>query len=120
MLLVYRPRLLGYVDTGVKFEIDTRKSGSLKMSSNTADWHNLQGMLHVVAGWNGEDGEFELKVKRSLALVNKSSEFLKDEYLIPGSWWIEKNKGMVLNDDGEWALQPPDEEDVPVPEFTDS
>ncbi|KAJ6695745.1 PHOSPHOLIPASE A1-IIGAMMA [Salix koriyanagi] len=73
-------------------------------------------MLHIVAGWNGEDQEFELKVKRSLALVNKSSEFLKDECLVPGIWWVEKNKGMVRNEDGEWVLAPPDEENLPVPE----
>lgn len=48
-------------------------------------------MLHVVVGWNGEEGEFELKVRRRVALVNKSSE-----YLIPGSWWVEKNRGWCL------------------------
>ena len=104
------------MDPGTKeLVIDTRKSPNLKRSTNTGDWHNLQGMLHVVAGWNGEDGEFEMKVKRSLALVNKSSEFLKEEYLVPGSWWVEKNKGMVRDEDGEWALAPPDDEDLPVP-----
>ncbi|CAN0891389.1 Phospholipase A1-IIdelta [Linum grandiflorum] len=108
--------LTGYVDPGTEeLVIDTRKSPSLKESRNTGDWHNLQGMLHVVAGWNGEDGEFEMKVKRSLALVNKSSEFLKEEYLVPGSWWVEKNKGMVRDEDGEWTLAPPDDEDLPVP-----
>lgn len=81
------------------------------------DWHNLQGMLHVVAGWNGEDKKFELKVKRSVALVNKSSSFLKDDYLIPGSWWIEKNRGMVFDKNGEWILAPPSDEDLPVPEY---
>ncbi|KAK9077500.1 hypothetical protein SSX86_005837 [Deinandra increscens subsp. villosa] len=119
LIPLYPSKLLGYVDSGVQFEIDTRKSGSLKRSTNTGDWHNLQGMLHVVAGWNGADGEFELKVPRSLALVNKSSEFLKDEFLVPGSWWIEKNKGMIMNGDGDWVLEPPDEEDIPVPEFAD-
>ncbi|MFS7921360.1 putative phospholipase A(1) [Helianthus anomalus] len=118
LIPLYPSRLLGYVDSGVQFEIDTRKSGSLKESVNPSDWHNLQGMLHVVAGWNGADGEFKLKVPRSLALVNKSSEFLKDEHLVPGSWWIEKNKGMVLNGNGDWVLEPPDEEDIPVPEDT--
>lgn len=115
---LYPSGLLGYVNSGVLFEIDTRKSGSLKASTNTGDWHNLQGMLHVVAGWNGADGEFELKVERSLALVNKSSEFLKDELLIPGSWWIEKNKGMIMDENGGWVLEPPAEEDLPVPENT--
>ena len=119
LITLYPSRLLGYVNTGVDFLIDTRKSPSLKVSKNTGDWHNLQGMLHVVAGWNGADGEFELRVKRSVTLVNKSSEFLKDEYLIPGSWWIEKNKGVILDANGEWVLEPPDEDDIPVPEFTE-
>ncbi|KAF5481549.1 hypothetical protein F2P56_002190 [Juglans regia] len=113
----YPGPFLGYEYTGIELVIDTRKSTSLKDSKNPSDWHNLQAMLHVVAGWNGEKGVFELKVKRSLALVNKSSEFLKDEYLIPGSWWVEKNKGLVRDENGEWVLAPPDDEDLPVPEY---
>ncbi|KAK7264385.1 hypothetical protein RJT34_31994 [Clitoria ternatea] len=111
----YPGKLLGYEYTGVDLVIDTRKSPSLKDSKNPSDWHNLQAMLHVVAGWNGAHGKFEMKVKRSLALVNKSCEFLKDECHVPGSWWVEKNKGMVLRD-GEWVLDAPQEEDLPVPE----
>lgn len=111
----YPSGLLGYVDTGVELVVDARKSPYLKDSKNPSDWHNLQGILQAVAGWNGEDGKFELKVKRSIALVNKSSEYLKDECLIPGSWWVEKNKGMVLGEDGEWYLAPPPAEDLPVP-----
>ncbi|XVE83564.1 hypothetical protein DITRI_Ditri16bG0097200 [Diplodiscus trichospermus] len=114
---LYPGELLGYVNTGTELVIDTRKSPSLKDSRNTGDWHNLQAMLHVVAGWNGKDGEFELKVKRSLALVNKSCAFLKDELLVPGSWWVEKNKGLVRTEDGEWIMAPPDDEDLLVPEF---
>lgn len=113
----YPSSLLSYKNTGIELEIDNRKSPSLKDSRNPSDWHNLQAILHVVAGWNGAGGEFELKVKRSLALVNKSSAILKDEYLIPGSWWVEKNKGMVLDENGEWVLTPPSDEDQPVPEF---
>ncbi|XP_059452240.1 phospholipase A1-IIdelta-like [Corylus avellana] len=113
----YPGRLLGYEYTGIELVIDTRKSPSLKDSKNPSDWHNLQAMLHVVAGWNGEKGDFELKVKRSLALVNKSCEFLKDECLIPGSWWVEKNKGLVRDENGEWVMAPPDDEDLPVPEY---
>lgn len=100
-----------------ELQIDTRKSPSLKDSKQPFDWHNLEANLHVVAGWNGADGEFELKVKRSLALVNKCCGALKDEYFIPESWWIEKNKGMVLNNNGDWILAEPSDEDQPVPEF---
>lgn len=117
LITLYPSALLGYVNSGIELVIDSRKSPSLKRSRDTGDWHNLQGMLHVVAGWNGEDGNFELKVKRSVALVNKSSSFLKDEFLIPGSWWVEKNKGMVLDENGEWILAPPSDEDLPVPEY---
>ncbi|KAL5131020.1 Phospholipase A1-IIdelta [Glycine soja] len=110
----YPGKLLGYEYMGTELVIDTRKSPSLKDSRNPGDWHNLQAMLHVVAGWNGKKEEFEMRVKRSVALVNKSCEFLKEEYGVPGSWWVEKNKGMVKREDGEWVLDAPDEEDVPV------
>ncbi|KAI6697232.1 hypothetical protein NL676_017351 [Syzygium grande] len=113
----YPSKLMGYVYTGVELEIDTRKSPHLKDSKNPSDWHNLQAMLHIVAGWNGKDGEFELKVKRSLALVNKSCDFLKDECLVPPSWWVEKNKGMELDEDGEWVMGSLADEDLPIPEF---
>ncbi|KAK6134323.1 hypothetical protein DH2020_031946 [Rehmannia glutinosa] len=117
LIPLYPSALLGYRNIGTELVIDNRKSPSLKDSRNPSDWHNLQAMLHVVAGWNGPDGEFELKVRRSLALVNKSSAILKDEYLIPGSWWVEKNKGLVRDENGEWILAPPSDEDQPVPEF---
>ncbi|XP_078152357.1 phospholipase A1-II 5-like [Carex rostrata] len=113
---IYPTGILGYVNVGQELLIDSKKSPYLKESTtNVGDYHNLQGILHTVAGWNGEKGEFKLQVKRSIALVNKSSEFLKDELLVPGSWWVETNKGMILGDDGEWQLQVPPDEDLPVP-----
>ncbi|XP_027151374.1 phospholipase A1-IIdelta [Coffea eugenioides] len=116
LIPLYPSGLLGYVNTGTLLEIDTRKSPHLKDSKNPSDWHNLQAILHVVNGWNGSKGEFELKVKRSLALVNKSSAFLKEEYLVPETWWVEKNKGMVIDENGDWILAPLADEDLPVPE----
>ncbi|KAL8167893.1 hypothetical protein V2J09_009392 [Rumex salicifolius] len=116
----YPARVMGYVNTGTDLVIDTRKSPYLKDSKNPSDWHNLQAMLHVVNGWHGKDGEFKDKVKRSLALVNKSCEFLKEECMVPASWWIVKNKGMVLNDDGDWIMGEPEGEDLPVTESPDS
>lgn len=39
---------------------------------------------------------------------------MKDETLVPGKWWVEKHKRMVLNEDGDWVMAIPDEEDLPV------
>ena len=115
----YPSMILGYVKTGTELVIDTRKSPDLKDSKDPGDWHNLQAMVHVVSGWNGPNAEFELKVKRSLALVNKSCDFLKDECMVPASWWVEKNKGMMRKADGEWVTESPAEEDRPVPPVLD-
>jgi len=111
----YPTGLMGYVNIGTELEIDTRKSNYLKDSKNPSDWHNLQAMLHVVNGWHGEKKDFELRIKRSIALVNKSCGFLKQECFVPESWWVEKNKGLVLNEAGDWVLAPPEE--IPAPEF---
>ncbi|XP_050382562.1 phospholipase A1-IIdelta [Argentina anserina] len=113
----YPGRILGYRYIGTEVVIDTRKSPYLKDSKEMGDWHNLQAMLHIVAGWNGQEGEFELKVKRSVALVNKSCDFLKPECSVPAMWWVEKNKGMVRDESGEWVQAPPADEDLPVPEY---
>ncbi|KAH6833522.1 alpha/beta-Hydrolases superfamily protein [Perilla frutescens var. hirtella] len=110
---------MDYSDAGILLEIDCRKSPYLRLIPKDipGDWHNLQGILHVVAGWHGSQQEFQLAVKRSPALVNKSCDFLKDEYKIPASWWVVENKGMLLNREGDWVLPPPPDEDRPVPEF---
>ncbi|KFK37116.1 hypothetical protein AALP_AA4G215000 [Arabis alpina] len=42
LLTRYPGGLLGYVDIGVNFVIDTKKSPYLKDSRNPGDWHNLQ------------------------------------------------------------------------------
>uniref|UniRef100_A0A7C9CY66 Phospholipase A1 n=2 Tax=Opuntia streptacantha TaxID=393608 RepID=A0A7C9CY66_OPUST len=106
--------VLGYVDLGTMIEVDTRVSPYLKKTKNRGDYHNLQAVLHAVNGWHGEKGVFEPRIQRSLALVNKSSGLLKEEYEVPASWWVVQNKGMQFKD-GDWFLSPPD--DIPVPEF---
>ncbi|XP_057527753.1 phospholipase A1-IIdelta isoform X1 [Amaranthus tricolor] len=115
LIPLYPFKLLGYENIGTELEIDTRKSQFLKESKNPSDWHNLQAILHVVNGWHGSKKEFKLVNKRSVALVNKSCDFLKEECLVPPSWWVEKNKGMILNKEGDWVLASPEEE--PTPEF---
>ena len=116
LIPLYPSNLLGYANVGDVLSVNSKKSPHLKPdTTNVGDYHNLQGILHTVAGWNGEDGEFKLQVNRSVALVNKSSAFLKDENLVPESWWVERNKGMVLGPTGDWELEQPVAENMPVP-----
>ncbi|THU70592.1 hypothetical protein C4D60_Mb08t26620 [Musa balbisiana] len=102
-IVPYWPFSTDYVDTGSVLDIDAKMSPYLKQS---VDNHDLQVVLHTVAGWNKKGGEFHLEVKRSPALVNKQGGNLKDEWLIPEQWWVEKNKGMVLDESGEWYETP--------------
>ncbi|KAL4559621.1 hypothetical protein LXL04_031764 [Taraxacum kok-saghyz] len=115
--------LLEYVDVGIEILIDSQKSPYLKSESGLQGkldplfFHNLEAVLHTLGGWNGENGGFDWSLeKRDLGLVNMRGDILKEEMKIPGSWWGEKNKGMVVNDDGHWVLSPidPDDQDLPV------
>ncbi|CAL9042374.1 unnamed protein product [Musa banksii] len=95
--------VLGYVDVGTVLDVASEQSRFLK---NGGGKHNLQVILHTVAGWEGAGGGFDpTRVKRSPALVNKDGDDLVAEFKIPSSWWVEKNKGMVLGKDGDWMKE---------------
>ncbi|CAL9157763.1 phospholipase A1-II 5-like [Musa acuminata AAA Group] len=102
-IVPYWPFPTDYVETGTALDIDSMMSRHLKILVNI---HDLQVVLHTVAGWTWKGGKFDSEVKRSLALVNKGGDYLKDESQIPEAWWVEKNKGMVLSEDGEWYETP--------------
>ncbi|XP_060195559.1 phospholipase A1-IIgamma-like [Lycium barbarum] len=98
------PNLDVYFEVGKEIIIDTTKSPYLKLNPGDLHTpHNLEGYLHGIDGTQGS-GDFKLEVHRDLALVNRVWDILKDEYHVPGAWWIEKNKGMVQQKDGTWLL----------------
>ncbi|XP_006364324.1 phospholipase A1-IIgamma-like [Solanum tuberosum] len=98
---------IGYFDVGQEIIIDTTKSPYLKLNPGDPHTrHNLEGYLHGIDGTQGIgplDG-FKLEVNRDLSLVNRIWDILKDEYLVPGAWWVEKHNGMVQQEDGKWIL----------------
>ncbi|EEE55096.1 hypothetical protein OsJ_02844 [Oryza sativa Japonica Group] len=69
---------MGYADVGVELPVDTRRSPYLKSPGNQA----------------GKPGGFKLEVDRDVALVNKNVDALKEEYHVPPSWSVQRDKGM--------------------------
>lgn len=94
-IVPHYPMIKGYTAIGEELVINTHESEYLKFPGDLRSCHNLEAYLHGVAGTQGKKGGFHLEVKRDIALVNKGLVAVKDEYLMPVSWWCMHNKGMM-------------------------
>jgi hypothetical protein len=115
-----------YSHAGVQLSVNNFDSPDLDPKrSNNSNNHNLEAYLHIVYGHQASDGlgkkqnsasltSRPCRDGRDIALVNKSSNFLKDGHFIPDKWWQIENKGLVYKD-GKWIPQTRDAEDIPVP-----
>lgn len=95
---------VNYEHVGKQLLVDSRKSTYLKSVleaglNSLQIAHQLEPVLHVVAGWNGFDGDFDIKDIRDYSLVNKDMDALANSLLksfhVPALWWVVQNKGMV-------------------------
>ncbi|KAK3035175.1 hypothetical protein RJ639_034563 [Escallonia herrerae] len=93
-----------YAHVGAELALDHTESPFLKQTRDLGCVHNLEAHLHLVDGYHGKGRQFSLATKRDIALVNKSSDFLKSEYGVPAHWRQDENKGMVRSGDGRWIL----------------
>ncbi|KAK7245403.1 hypothetical protein RIF29_40245 [Crotalaria pallida] len=92
-----------YTHVGVDLELDHKKSPHLNPNGDSACAHNLEAHLHLIDGYHGRNQEFKATTGRDLALVNKDSDFLKDEHSVPPSWRQDLNKNMIRTQDGKWV-----------------
>ncbi|KAH7543522.1 hypothetical protein FEM48_Zijuj02G0192900 [Ziziphus jujuba var. spinosa] len=93
-----------YAHVGIELALDHTHSPFLKATNDLGCAHNLEVHLHLVDGYQGKGRRFRLATKRDIALVNKNSDLLRNEYGVPPNWRQDENKGMVRNSDGRWVL----------------
>ncbi|XP_074586048.1 phospholipase A1-II 5-like [Curcuma longa] len=124
-LVPYWPFCGDYVDTGKILHINSEKSKFLKskeeyegdqLLGKISQWHSLQVILHTVTGWTSTDFDNHSDlVKARLPLVNRMAGHLtKVDNKVIGhhvnvieGWWVEKNKGMVYNEEEDkWEEGP--------------
>ncbi|XP_030475149.1 phospholipase A1-Igamma2, chloroplastic-like [Syzygium oleosum] len=103
----YAPSILQkwgcYSHVGIELALNHENSPYLKDEGDLLCYHDMEVLLHLLDGYKGKGQKFELASKRDIALVNKATDFLKDELLVPPKWMQLENKGLVRGQDGRWT-----------------
>ncbi|KAK8506344.1 hypothetical protein V6N13_016436 [Hibiscus sabdariffa] len=77
--------------------------GKSSIRENPFDSHNMDVYAHGVAIKDIETNTPVNKLDHDIALVNKHSNRVKEEYNIPKSWWVGENRKKMLQlENGRW------------------
>ncbi|XP_027116424.2 phospholipase A1-Igamma1, chloroplastic [Coffea arabica] len=101
-----------YFHVGEELPLNHENSPFLKDESNLVFFHNLEVLLHLLDGYHGKGRRFWLAGGRDIALVNKTTDFLKKDFLIPPNWWETNNRMFFKNHLGQWVM--PEQHDLEI------
>jgi hypothetical protein len=104
-----------YTHAGVELKLNQSASPFVKRKRDYAASHNLDLYLHLLDGFHSRSRPFEPAVGRDTALVNRFSDSLNDDLVVPSSWWQQENKGLIQNEAGVWVQPERSEDDIPCP-----
>ncbi|CAH2080658.1 unnamed protein product, partial [Thlaspi arvense] len=94
-----------YAHVGVELALDHTHSPFLKDTKDIICSHNLEAHLHLLDGYNGRGSTFESVTQRDIALVNKSSNFLREEFGCLPTGGRRRTRGWFFRErDGRWVV----------------
>ena len=104
-----------YKHVGMELPLEIKKSTFLKSNPDLVGCHNLEVYLHLLDGFESSSAPFRVDAQCDKALVNKASDMLHKELMVPANWYQLENKGLVRNSYGRWVQPERDVDDVPSP-----
>ncbi|GLJ20822.1 hypothetical protein SUGI_0379590 [Cryptomeria japonica] len=104
-----------YKHVGVELGLEIKKSPFLRSNPDLAGCHNLEVYLHLLDGFESSSASFRVEARRDVALINKASDMLRKDLMVPINWHQLDNKGLVRNCYGRWVQPERDADDVPSP-----
>ncbi|GLJ44724.1 hypothetical protein SUGI_0940430 [Cryptomeria japonica] len=104
-----------YKHVGVELGLEINKSSFLRSNTNLDRCYNLEVYLYLLNGFESLSALFRADARRDVVLVNKASNILCKELIVPTNWHQLENKGLVRNCYGRWVQPERHANDVPSP-----